>query len=99
MDDAGGRLPLESAILAAAVQRDELARLDLQALDSDMTFLVDEARLDVVEATLDDMGREIMENSRMGFPLGAMLDMLPASDALIYKTLTELIEAGILRVE
>jgi hypothetical protein len=99
MDDAGGRLPLESAILAAAVQRDELARLDLQALDADMTFLVDEERLAAVERTLEDMGREITENSRMGFPLGAMLDMLPSSDALIYKTLTELIEAGILRAE
>jgi len=99
MDDAGGRLPLESAILAAAVQRDELARLDLNAFDGDMTFVVDEQRLAAVETALDDMGREITENSRMGFPLGAMLDMLPASDALIYKTLTELIEAGILRVE
>jgi hypothetical protein len=99
MDDAGGRLPLESAILAAAVQRDELARLDLRALDADMTFLVDEERLAAVERTLEDMGREVTENSRMGFPLGAMLDMLPCSDALIYKTLTELIEAGILRAE
>jgi Tfp pilus assembly protein PilZ len=99
MGDAGGRLPLESAILAAAVQRDELARLNLRALDEEMTFLVDEDRLGAVERTLEDIGREITENARMGFPLGAMLDMLPSSDALIYKTLTELIEAGILRVE
>jgi hypothetical protein len=99
MDDAGGRLPLESAILAAAVQRDELARLDLNAFDPDMTFVVEEERLAAVETALEDMDREIAENSRMGFPLGAMLDMLPSSDALIYKTLTGLIEAGILRVE
>lgn len=99
MDDAGGRLPLESAILAAAVQRDELARLDLHALDPEMTFLVNEDLLAAVEPTLEDIGREVVENARMGFPLEAMLDMLPASDALIYKVLTGLIEAGILSVE
>ena len=31
----------------------------------------------------------------MGFPLGAMLDMLASSDARIYKTV---IEAGVLRI-
>jgi hypothetical protein len=34
----------------------------------------------------------------MGFPLGAMLDMLACSDARIYKTVTELIEAGVLNI-
>ncbi len=40
----------------------------------------------------------IAENARMGFPLGAMLDMLACSDAQIYKTVIELIEAGVLSI-
>ncbi len=39
----------------------------------------------------------IAENAEMGFPLGTLLDMIPSTDADIYKRITELIEAGILR--
>ena len=55
--------------------------------------------LGALEPTLDDVGRELSENALMGFPLGAMLDMLSFSDARIYKALAELIESGILHRE
>jgi hypothetical protein len=99
MDGARGRLPLTPAILAAAVARDELARLNLNDLIPDAMFSVDADRLDAVELTLDDLGRKIADNAEMGFPLGAMLDMIPSTDVEIYKTVTDLIEAGILHIE
>lgn len=99
LDDVREPLPLASAILTAAVQRDELAHLELGDLDADATFSVDADLLAAVEPTLDDVGRELSENALMGFPLGAMLDMLSFSDARIYKALTELIESGILHRE
>jgi Tfp pilus assembly protein PilZ len=96
MDGVRGRLPLAPAVLSAVVARDELAQLDLSGFDSNATFTVDRERLAAVESTLDEIGREIAENARMGFPLGAMLDMLACSDARIYKTVNELVEAGVL---
>ena len=99
MDGARGRLPLTPAILAVAVARDELARLNLSDLTADVMFAVDPDRLDAVEHTLDDLSQKLTENTDMGFPLGTLLDMIPSTDADIYKTITELIEAGILRIE
>jgi hypothetical protein len=98
MDGVRGRLPLAPAVLAAVVARDELAQLDLSGFDSNATFEVDRERLAAVASTLDEIGREIAENARMGFPLGAILDMLACSDARIYKTVSELIEAGVLNI-
>ncbi len=99
LDGDEARFPLQSAILSAAVERDELARIDLDKLDADASFVVDEERLAAVESTLDELGRELAENAGLGFPLGALIDILTASDARIYKALAELIEAGVLRVE
>jgi hypothetical protein len=99
MDGIRGCLPLAPAVLAAVVARDELAQIDLSGFDLDETFAIDDERLAAVASILDEIGREVTENARMGFPLGAMLDMLACSDARIYKTVGELIEAGVLRIE
>jgi hypothetical protein len=99
MDGVRGLLPLTPAVLAAVVARDELAQLDLSGFDSNATFAIDSERLAAVAPTLDEIGREIAECARMGFPLGAMLDMLACSDARIYKTVSELTEAGVLRIK
>ncbi len=98
MDGVSGRLPLAPAVLSAVVARDELAHLDLSGFETNAMFSVDADRLEAVRSTLDEIGLEIAENARMGFPLSAMLDMLSCSDARIYKTLTEMIEAGILSI-
>ena len=97
VDGEETRLPLQSAILSAAVERDELARLDLGNLDPDATFSIDAERLSAVRSTLDDLGRELVENAAMGFPLGALVDILTASDARIYKVMAELIASGVLQ--
>jgi Tfp pilus assembly protein PilZ len=98
MDGVRGRLPFAPAVLASVVARDELAQLDLSGFDSNATFEVDGERLSAVASTLDEIGRGVAEHARMGFPLGAMLDMLAWSDARIYKTVAELIEAGVLNL-
>jgi hypothetical protein len=97
MDGMRGRLPLAPAVLAAVVARDELRQLDLADLDLDATFTVDEARLEAIATALDAVSDEIVENVRMGFPLGALLDMLACSDARILKSVADLIEAGVLK--
>ena len=99
MDGIRERLPLVPAVLAAVIARDELALLDLSGFDPDVTFAVDDERFDAVVSTLDEVGREVAEHARMGFPLGAMLDMLACSDAQIYKTVIELIESGVVSIE
>ncbi|HXV37450.1 MAG TPA: DUF4388 domain-containing protein, partial [Myxococcota bacterium] len=97
MDGMRGRLPLTPAVLAAVVARDELRQLELADFDLDATFTLDEARLDAIASALDAVSAEIVENARMGFPLGALLDMLTCSDARILKSVADLIEAGVLK--
>ncbi|MGI9590569.1 MAG: PilZ domain-containing protein, partial [Myxococcota bacterium] len=97
LDVADAPLPLTSVVLAASVERDELARLDLGSVDDDTVFAVDAEQRRALESSLDDLGRELVANVEMGFPVGALLDILPISDAVIYQRLAELIEAGIVR--
>ncbi len=98
MDGVCGSLPLTPAVLSAVVARDELAELDLGNFDPNTTFSIDAERLEVIASALDEIGREVADHARMGFPLGAMLDMVASSDARIYKTIVELIESGALSV-
>jgi Tfp pilus assembly protein PilZ len=99
LDVADAPLPLTSVVLTASVERDELARLDLGSLTDETTFGVDTDLLASLEATLDDLARDLVANVEMGFPVGALIDILPISDALFYQKLAELIEAGIVRAE
>jgi len=99
MDGVFGRLPLAPAVIAAVVARDDLAQLDLAGFDLNATFTIDRERLADVASTLDELGREVAECARMGFPLSAMLDMLACSDAHVYKTVSELTDAGVLSLE
>ncbi len=91
-------LPLTSAMLLASVDRDELARLDLGRLGPDAVFSVDEQRLQALSANLDELSREIVANAALGFPVAALLDMASVSDVAVYKAITELIDAGVMRL-
>jgi hypothetical protein len=97
LDVADDPLPLTSVVLTASVERDELARLDLGSIEDESCFVVDTALFEALEASLDEVARELVANVEMGFPVGALLDILPISDASIYQKLAELIEAGIVR--
>jgi len=91
-------VPLDSATLAAAVQRDEMARLDLHGLDPDTSFRVDEELAALAQAGFSPLQKEVFEHTGMGFPLGAIIDMLPANDAAIYQALVSLLADGVIRV-
>lgn len=99
--DIGGEssaIPLDSAIVAAAIQRDELAFLDVSVLSAETVLEIDEERCLIAKADLAGLRAELVENARMGFPLGAILDILPADDAEIYKALSGLVSDGVLAV-
>ncbi len=95
IEDAPAPLALQPAILAATLERDEVARLSLDSLGPDAVFSVDDERFAAVKSDLDPLRLEIAENAGMGFPLGAILDILTISDAAILMALADLIEGGI----
>jgi hypothetical protein len=92
-------MPLHGAILAAAVQRDEIRHLDLGPVGPGTAFAVDAERLAALSQELEPLALELCENAALGFPVDVLLDMLAASDARIYATLLELLDAGILRID
>lgn len=92
-------MPLHGAILAAAVQRDEVDHLDLGCVGPGTAFAVDTDRLAALAHELDPLALELCENAALGFPVDVLLDMLAASDARILATLLELLEAGILGID
>jgi Tfp pilus assembly protein PilZ len=95
IEDAPAPLALQPAILSAALERDEVARLSLGNLGPDAVFSLDDERFAAVKSDLDPLRLEIAENAGMGFPLGAILDILTISDAAILMALADLIEGGI----
>lgn len=96
IDSAEEPVPLESALFSAAVQRDDFALLEVRHLPADTCFELDAARHAAAKADLDALESEIAENAGLGFPLGALLDILPASDVAIYKGLSKLLDEGLL---
>jgi hypothetical protein len=98
-DAAETCMPLASAILAGAVERDEFARLDLASIEPDTSFSVDSERLVALGPKLDDLGRELCGNAAIGFPVAALVDMVTAGDARSYETILDLLASGVLRVE
>ena len=87
---------LTSAVIAAAVERDEIARLDFQNADLTSTFAMNADRLEQLRGDLTDIQLESLDQAGVGFPLGVILDNLTLSDAAIFRTLAELVESGIL---
>jgi hypothetical protein len=94
-EDVRTPLALEPSILAATLERDEVARLSLGSLGPDAVFFLDDERFAAVKSDLDPLRLELAENAGMGFPLGAILDILTISDAAILMALADLIEGGI----
>jgi len=95
IEDAPAPLPLQPAILAATVERDEVARLSLGSLGPEAVFSLDDDRFAAVKGDLDPLRLEIAENAGMGFPLGTILDIMTVSDGVILMALADLIEGGI----
>lgn len=94
-ETAEAPLPIEAALLAAAVNRDEAVRHGIDEFDPDDVFRVDTKLLDQLGPELDEVHLDIAEHVRMGFPLGAILDILIQGDGVIYKALAELFDSGV----
>lgn len=89
-------LPIEAALVAAAVNRDEAVRHGVASFDPDDTFRLDEGLMDQLATQLDEVQLEIAEHVCMDFPLGAILDILIHGDGVIYKALAELLDSGVI---
>ena len=92
-------MQLTSAVITAAIERDEIARLNLQDVDLASTFETNVDRLEQLRSDLTDVQLELLDQARVGFPLGVILDILTSSDAAIFRALAELVESGILALE
>lgn len=90
---------LTSAVIAAAVERDEIAQLNLQDVDLASTFKANADRLEQLRSDLTDVQLELLDQAAVGFPLGVILDILTLSDASIFRALAELVESGILSLD
>ena len=90
---------LTSAVIAAAVERDEIAQLNLQDVDLASTFKANADRLEQLRSDLTDVQLELLDQAAVGFPLGVILDILTLSDASIFRALAELVESGILSAD
>ncbi len=91
-------MPFDSTVLMAAFQRDEGARLDLSGIDGEATFEQDDERFQQLEGELDEIQLEFADYAAAGFTLGAILDVITATDAAIYQALAGLIEPEILSI-
>lgn len=89
-------LPLASAVITAAIERDEIAQLDLRGIDLTSTFGTNAALLEQLRGDLNQIQNELVDQAAVGFPLGVILDVLPSSDAAIFRALADLVESGIL---
>ena len=92
-------LPLATALLAASVERDELARVMPEGLGPEAVFTLDSRRFAALEDSLDEFAHEVVESAALGFPLDALVDFFSARDADFFRTLTGLIHVGVLRAE
>ena len=82
----------------AAVERDELSLHGASRLDPETVFSLDRKRLRAVARCLDDFAQELAENAALGFPLAALVDFVDSGDSRFYRTLTELVDSGVLHV-
>ena len=59
-------------------------------------FGTNAALLEQLRGDLNQIQIELVDQAAVGFPLGVILDVLPSSDAAIFRALADLVESGIL---
>jgi len=88
--------PFDAAMMVASIQADELTRIGFDASAASDTFRVDpEARTKHYES-LTDLEREVLECAAEGFSIGAVSDVVPATDAEVYKAFGVLLDLGVI---
>jgi|GEM_PF-2011574 len=86
--------PLESAMMMASVEIDELRRIGLDRFRSEDTFTVVADMESCASEKFSATEREVLEYLGDGFSVGALLDMVAAPDAEIHEALVVLLEQG-----
>jgi len=86
--------PLESAMMMASVEIDELRRIGLDRFRSEDTFTVVADMESCASEKFSATEREVLEYLGDGFSMGALLDMVAAPDAEIHEALVVLLEQG-----
>ena len=94
--DADVPQPLQAAMMSASVQVDEMARVADGVLDSTVTFEVVADMVDTLRDSLSDVEREVLDYAGEGFNVEAISDVVPASDAAVYKALSTLLDSGLI---
>ena len=97
-DTAQPTMTVQAALLSAAVERDELSLHGAAQLDPETVFTLDRKRLRALARGLDDFAHELAENAALGIPLAALIDFIDAGDTRFYRTLSELVDGGVLHV-
>jgi Tfp pilus assembly protein PilZ len=92
-DREGEPFPLDAALLDAARQLDERARLEPLPLPPGARFAATGARND---AALEKTEEAILDLAGVGFTLRAMLDVIPDEDHVILRALLGLLDRGLL---
>ncbi len=85
-------LPLEAALLEAAVEQDEFARSDRRCFRSDAIPRVADAVAD--QDDLSKVEAAVIDLARAGFTVRRMVDFIPEPDSEIYRALESLGDRG-----
>jgi Tfp pilus assembly protein PilZ len=95
--DADPPQPLQAAMMSASVQMDEMARIDGGILDPADTFEAVSEQTVALRSSLSDLEREVLDYAAEGFNVEAISDVVADSDAAVYKALSMLLDAGLIR--
>jgi hypothetical protein len=85
-------------MVRASVQLDEMARLEGQSLDSGDTFEFVSERMADLQDSLTDLETEVLGYAVDGFTVEAICDAVAEGDVEVYKGLSTLLDAGLLRL-
>jgi Tfp pilus assembly protein PilZ len=96
--DAEAPQPLEEAMMSASVQMDEMARIDGGILGPADTFETVSEQVAALRDSLSEVESEVLDYAAEGFNVEAISDVVADSDAAVYKALSELLDAGLVRL-
>jgi hypothetical protein len=90
--------PLQAAMMSASVQVDEMARVADGIPDSADRFETVSEQAVALRDSLSDLERQVLDYAAEGFNVEAISDVIADSDAEVYKALSALLDAGLLKL-
>ncbi|UCE87191.1 MAG: PilZ domain-containing protein [Deltaproteobacteria bacterium] len=97
-DDADWSIRIDAAVLGALSELDEEEQIGTQELPSSARLRVDPAKLEAERSSLDETAEALIELAEEAFTVGAMLDMVPESDAKVAAALQDLLARGVVEL-